>query len=395
MVGQRLRDAGQTPKSLHVGLHYVGRLVREKCLPLRIAVFVEQGQRLGKQFHTGLVVGLLPPVLEPPGARFIRVEVLPGQARDVRIGGARIAGEEEEVAAQRERPSLWGNIQIADLLEAGAAQCLGRRRHLSGQFVVGEMQLLGVPLLEGQAADLLHHGQVVAHRLQGVALLGLREILILADELFVQLSEGKVRKSEPPADKCLQLASRIDVGTQRGPGAVDTHPAAEPFDVAVQQAEKGHTGLQTALILAFDRLGIEPSRAGRKALDGLMDSQQQLLDPRIGLHGFAALAAETPLADIPQRGCTGKLAAELHHRSADRHAAHDRGLTRSGQGAPFQVEQNLATDFFHNDWFLGFPALGKDTVVRSVRRYAKPGDSENKTPCGSLSIAAGYLWTPR
>lgn len=135
------------------------------------------------------------------------------------------------------------------------------------------MQLLGVSLLEGLAADLLHHGQVVAHRLQGIALLGLREILILADELFVQLSEGKVREPEPPADKCLQRASRVDVGAQRGPGAVDTHPAAEPFDVAVQQAEKGHAGLQAALILAFDSLGIEPSRAGREALDGLMDSQ--------------------------------------------------------------------------------------------------------------------------
>ena len=175
------------------------------------------------------------------------------------------------------------------------------------------MQLLGVPLLEGQAADLLHHSQVMAHRLQGIALLGLREILILADELFVQLSEGKVRESEPPADKGFERASRVDVGAQRGPGAVDTHPAAEPFNVAVQQAEKGHTGLQAALVLAFDRLGIEAARAGRKALDGLMDSQQQLLDPRIGLHGFAALAAEATLADIPQRGGTGELAAELHH----------------------------------------------------------------------------------
>ena len=90
-----------------------------------------------------------------------------------------------------------------------------------------------------------------------------------------------------------------------------------------------------------------------------MYSQQQLLDPRIGLHGFAALAAETPLADIPQRGCTGELAAELNHRSADRHAAHDRGLTRSGQGAPFQVEQNLATDFFHNDCFFRVPCSGQ------------------------------------
>ena len=257
------------------------------------------------------------------------------------------------------------------------------------------MQLLGVSLLEGQAADLLHHGQVVAYRLQGVALLGLREILILADELFVQLPEGKVRESEPSADKGFERASRVDVGAQRGSGAVDTHPAAETFDVAVQQAEKGHTGLQAALILAFDRLGIESSRARREALDSLMDSEQQLLDPSIGLHGFAALAAEAPLADIPQRGCTGKLAAELHHRSADRHAAHDRGLTRSGQGAPFQVEQNLATDFFHNDWFLGFPARGKDTVTKGVHRYAKPGDPENKTPCGSLSITAGYLWPPR
>ena len=262
MVGQRLRDACQPPKPLHVGLHHLGRLVREECLPLRIAVFVEQDQCLGKQFYPGLVVGLLPPVLEPPGARFIRVEVLPGQARDVRIGGTRIAGEEEEIAAQRERPSLCGNIQIADLLEAGAAQCLGRRLHLSGQLVVGEMQLLGVPLLEGQAADLLHHGQVVAHRLQGVTLLGLREILIFADELFVQLSEGEVRESEPPADKGFERASRVDVGTQRGSGAVDTHPAAEAFDIAVQQAEEGHTGLQTALVLAFDRLGIEPSRTG-------------------------------------------------------------------------------------------------------------------------------------
>ena len=205
-------------------------------------------------------------------------------------------------------------------------------------------------------------------------------------------SFSEVRESEPLADKCLQRASRVDVGAQRGSGAVDTHPATEAFDVAVQQAEKGHAGLQTALILAFDRLGIEPSRAGREALDGLMDSQQQLLDPSVGLHGFAALAAEASLADIPQRGCTGELAAELNHRSADRHAAHDRGLTRSGQGAPFQVEQNLATDFFHNDWFLGFPALGKDTVVQSVRRYAKSCDSENKTPCEvcrSLPVTCG------
>lgn len=40
-----------------------------------------------------LVVGLLPPELEPQDARFVRIEVLPGQARDIRIGGARIAGE--------------------------------------------------------------------------------------------------------------------------------------------------------------------------------------------------------------------------------------------------------------------------------------------------------------
>lgn len=64
MVGQRLRDACQSPKTFHVDLHHIGRLVREECYLLHIAVFVEQDQRLGKLFHPDLVVGLLPSGLE-------------------------------------------------------------------------------------------------------------------------------------------------------------------------------------------------------------------------------------------------------------------------------------------------------------------------------------------
>ena len=51
-------------------------------------------------------------------------------------------------------------------------------------------------LFIGDAADLFQDGQVAAKRVHGVFLLQKDEILVVADELLVELPEGKIRDLE-------------------------------------------------------------------------------------------------------------------------------------------------------------------------------------------------------
>lgn len=69
----------------------------EKSLAGIVPVFLNQRDGFRKQLDTSEVVGFLSTVLQPEAAPVVSEKVLPGDAYRIRVGGAGVTGEEEEV----------------------------------------------------------------------------------------------------------------------------------------------------------------------------------------------------------------------------------------------------------------------------------------------------------
>ena len=86
---------------------------------------------------------------------------------------------------------MWGYLDIPYLLETFPAQCLWRLDGLFRKDIMLEHEPLGMTFLIGFPARLLDNCQVMPCGIHGVSFLVKDEILIVVDELFRKLPEGR------------------------------------------------------------------------------------------------------------------------------------------------------------------------------------------------------------
>ena len=213
------------------------------------------------------------------------------------------------------------------------------------------MVFLRVALLVGDAADLFQDGQVAAKRVHGISLFQKDEILVVADELLVELPEGKVRNLEFRLDEFGKRAVGEEVGRECGGRTVHTDTGLHFPVMPVEKFEQGHLHARIALEHVPDRGGIEIPFSFHEGIEGRVYGKQQSFYFFIGLHRFPALAVQPALTRVPQPGGAGELAAELRHRAVEGDPSHDRGLAGLAQLALFQVEQYLEFFHFHTLFF--------------------------------------------
>ena len=97
VVDKVLAESRHQTQGFHISSEGMVVLWWEKSLAGIVPVFLNQRDGFRKQLDTSEVVGFLSTVLQPEAAPVVSEKVLPGDAYRIRVGGAGVTGEEEEV----------------------------------------------------------------------------------------------------------------------------------------------------------------------------------------------------------------------------------------------------------------------------------------------------------
>ena len=378
-------QSGDDTQDFHVRPQRAVMLRGQQRFPRVVLILLYQGDGLRQQFHAGFQFVLLAPVLQPQAALVVREQVLPCHRHGVRIGGSRIAREQEQIPRDDDGTSFLRYLHIPQLLEVLPAQRLRRAFFLLGQLEMHEVPHLRQALLVGCPADLLQQGEVMPCGLVGIAPFPLRVSLVFPDELFVQSAKGDVVHLILLLDKIAQRQPCVMPRAHRGRGHVDTDTAFPLLDHPVEQAEQRHLCLHAALQQFLHRLGVEIAFPSLQLLECRVHGEQQFLYFRVCLHRLAALPVQTAFPCVPQLRGAGQFRPELRHCPVYCNSSHDGSFARLVGFGLLQVEQDLEFLNFHTPTFF----VCKFTIDVSVHRYAKCCVSQKKKPSPNFFRPSG------
>ena len=202
-------------------------------------------------------------------------------------------------------------------------------------------------LLIGFSAYFLDDSQIVPAGIYGKSFLVQDETLVIVDKLLRHLTESNIFGAKLLFDELCQGSPGIDIG--RISSLCTVYPDALPQILAdnVRHLQQGHLCSETSLKQILDAFCIKIDLTFHQGIECRMDGEHQLVQLRIGLHGFMALTFQTAFTRIPQVGCAGDFATELHHRTIDGDTSHNGRFARLVQPALFEVEQHLEFFYFH------------------------------------------------
>ena len=84
----------------------------QQRFPRVVLILLYQGDGLRQQLYAGFQFVLLAPVLQPQAALVVREQVLPCHRHGVRIGGSRIAREQEQIPRDDDGTSFLRYLHI-------------------------------------------------------------------------------------------------------------------------------------------------------------------------------------------------------------------------------------------------------------------------------------------
>ena len=164
---------------------------------------------------------------------------------------------------------------------------------------MGEEASVGMSLLIGFSAYFLDDSQIVPAGIYGKSFLVQDETLVIVDKLLRHLTESNVFGAKLLFDELCQGSPGIDIGRVGSfcPVYPDTLPQFLTDDV--RHSQQGHLCFEASLKQVLDSFRIEFRVSSHKRVECRVDGEHQLVQLRISLHGFMALAFQTAFTRIP------------------------------------------------------------------------------------------------
>lgn len=164
---------------------------------------------------------------------------------------------------------------------------------------MGEEASVGMSLLVGFSAYFLDDSQIVSAGIYGKSFLIQNETLVIMDKLLRHLTESNVFGTKLFFDELRQGSPGIEIGRVSSLCTVYPDTLSQFLTDDVRHSQQGHLRFKASLKQVLDGFRIEVCFSFHKRVECRMDGEHQLVQLRIGLHGFMALAFQTAFTRIP------------------------------------------------------------------------------------------------
>ena len=164
---------------------------------------------------------------------------------------------------------------------------------------MGEEASVGMSLLVGFSAYFLDDSQIVSAGIYGKSFLVQNETLVIVDKLLRHLTESNVFGAKLLFDELCQGSSGVEIGRVSSFCPVYPDTLSQFLTDDVRHSQQGHLCFEASLKQVLDSFRIEVRISSHKRVECRVDGEHQLVQLRIGLHGFMALAFQTAFTRIP------------------------------------------------------------------------------------------------